>query len=187
MGKITFIRLKETVMPSIRKSAALAVAGAVFAGGAAVAAAPAASAQVWHDSPAWDVRMPYPLGGEHTIRFGVFPSCLRGGDDRFHQAIAANARDLDQPIGSFDFSATLFPFNSATVEWHNLDTDARGTQTVQSTGPEVGIGATHTGRGWVAVTITASRSALPTAAPGSVAPFASATHTERFIVPPQDC
>lgn len=174
-------------MTTIRRSAALTCAAALLAGGVAVAASPVAAAQVWHDSPAWDVRMPYPLGGEHTVRFGVFPSCLLGNDGRFHQALSANARDLDQRVGSFDFSATLFPFNSATVQWHNLDTGARGTQTVQSTGPEVGTGATHTGRGWVAVTITASRSALPTFAPGSVAPFASATHTERFRVPPRDC
>lgn len=172
---------------TVRRSTALACAATLLVGGAAVATAPAAAAQAWRESPAWDVRLPYPLGGEHTIRFGVLSSCLRGGDDAFHQSIAANARDLDQPIGSFDFSAAMFPFNSATVSWHNIDTDARGSQTVQSTGPEVGIGATHTGRGWVAVTITASKSALPTFAPGSVVPFASFTHTERFIVPPRDC
>ena len=174
-------------MTTVRRSAALACATSMLVGGAVVAAAPVASAQVWHDSPAWDVRLPYPLGGDHTIRFGVFASCLRGAGDDFHQAIAANARDLDHPVGSFDFSATLFPFNSATVEWHNLDTDARGTQTVQSTGPEVGTGATHTGHGRVAVTIMTSKSALPTLAPGSVAPVVSVTHTERFMVPPQDC
>ncbi|MEH6621706.1 MAG: hypothetical protein V7738_02835 [Dietzia maris] len=174
-------------MSTLRRPAVLACAASMLVGGAIVAAAPVASAQVWHDTPAWDVRLPYPLGGDHTIRFGVLSSCLRGGDDTFHQAIAANALDLDQPIGSFDFSAAAFPFNSATVEWHNIDTDARGTQTVQSTGPEVGISATHTGRGWVAVTITASKSVLPTFSPGSVAPFASTTHTERFIVAPRDC
>lgn len=174
-------------MAIIRRSAILTCTAALLAGGAAVATAPVAGAQVWRESPAWDVRLPYPLGGDHTVRFGVLGSCLRGDDGNFHQAIAANARDLDQPIGSFDFSAVMFPFNSATVSWHNIDTDARGTQTVRSTGPEVGIGATHTGRGTVAVTITASKSALPTFAPGSVAPFASATHTERFIVPPRDC
>ena len=131
--------------------------------------------------------MPYPLGGMHTIRFGAFPSCLRGDDDQFHQALAANAVDLDQPIGSFDFSATMFPFNSATVEWHNIDTDQRGSETVQTTGPEVGTWPQFTGHGTVAVTITATKSLLPTFATGSAAPFASATHTERFIVPPQDC
>ncbi|KAA0919721.1 hypothetical protein [Dietzia sp. ANT_WB102] len=174
-------------MTTVRRSAGIACVATLLAGGAAVASSPAASAQVWHDSPAWDMRLPYPLGGEHTIRFGVFSSCLLGGDGKFHQAFAANARDLDHHVNSFDFSAAMFPFNSATVDWHNIDTDVRGTQTVQSTGPEVGAGATLTGRGWVAVTITTSKSALPTFAPGSVAPFASATHTERFIVPPRDC
>ena len=174
-------------MTIIRRSAILECTAMLLAGGATVATAPAAVAAEWRGSPAWDVRLPSPFGGDHTIRFGVLSSCVRGGDDAFHQSIAANARDLDQPIGSFDFSAAMFPFNSATVSWHNIDTDARGTRTVQSTGPEVGVGATITGRGWVAVTITASKSVLPTIAPGSVAPFASFTHTERFIVPPRDC
>ena len=174
-------------MPASRRTAALACAGAVLAGGAAVAVAPAASAQVWHTAPFVDVRQPFPLGGEHTIRYGVHTSCLRGGDDRFHQAIAVNARDLDHRVNSFDFSAALFPFNSATVHWHNTNTGATGSQTVQSTGPEVGTAAMHTGWGHVAVTITASKSALPTFAPGSVAPFASTTHTEHFVVPPMAC
>ena len=171
----------------VRRSAALACASAVVAGGLTVAGSPVASAQVWHESPAWDVRMPFPYGGEHTVRFGAFTTCRLGGDGRFHQALSANARDLDQRVGSFDFSATLLPFNSATVDWHNLDTGERGAQTVQSTGPEVGVGGVFTGRGRLAVTVTASRSALPTLAPGSVAPFASATHTERFTVPAHDC
>ncbi|HMT50874.1 hypothetical protein [Dietzia sp. UBA5065] len=174
-------------MTTIRRSAALVGAATLLAGGVAVAAPPAASAQVWHESPAWDVRMPYPLGGEHTIRFGAFTTCTLGGDDLFHQALSANARDLDHPVGSFDFSATLFPFNSATVGWHNLDTGATGARTVRSTGPEVGIGGQVTGTGRLAVTITVSRSILPTMAPGSAVPFGSATHTERFIVPANPC
>jgi hypothetical protein len=174
-------------MTTIRRSTAVVCTAALLAGGVAMAAAPVASAQVWHPSPAWDVRMPYPLGGEHTIRFGAFTTCKLGGDERFHQALSANARDLDQPIGSFDFLATLFPFNSASVAWHNLDTDATGVQTVQSTGPEVGIGGAFTGTGRLAVTITVSKSVLPTFAPGSVVPFGSATHTERFMVPANPC
>ncbi|MDV8000211.1 hypothetical protein [Rhodococcus sp. IEGM 1408] len=174
-------------MTTIRRSIGLACATGLVAGGAVVAGAPMASAQVWHDSPAWDVRLPYPLGGEHTIRFGAFTTCKLGGDGEFHQALSAHARDLDQPIGSFDFSAALFPFNSATVKWHNTDTNVRGAQTVQSTGPEVGIGGAFTGHGRLAVTITTSKSALPTLAPGSVAPLASVTHTERFLVPAGSC
>lgn len=174
-------------MSTIRRSAAVTCAAAVLAGGLAVAAAPVASAQVWHPHPAWDVRLPYPLGGEHTIRYHVFPSCKLGDDGRFHQAVAAGARDLDQHVGSFDFISAMFPFNSATVSWHNIDTDQRGSQTVQSTGPEVGTQATITGRGHVAVTVSASKSLFPTLAPGSVAPFGSTTHTEHFIVAPRDC
>lgn len=174
-------------MRKLHRTAAVVASTTVLAGGVAVAASPVASAQVWHESPAWDVEMAYPLGGMHTIRFGAFPSCLRGDDDRFHQAMAANAVDLDQPIGSFDFSATMFPFNSATVQWHNIDTDQRGSETVRTTGPEVGTWPTFTGHGTVAVTITATKSLLPTIDPGSAVPFVSATHTERFIVPPQDC
>lgn len=174
-------------MITIRRSVALTCAATLLAGGVAVTGSPVASAQVWRESPAWDVRMLYPLGGEHTIRFGTFTTCKLGGDERFHQALSANARDLDQPVGSFDLSATLFPFNSATVEWHNIDTDARGVHTVQSTGPEVGVGGVFTGHGRLAVTITASKSALPTFAPESVAPLASATHTERFLVPAGTC
>ena len=174
-------------MSAIRRPAALVCAAAMLAGGVAVATAPAASAQVWHDTPAWDVRLPYPLGGEHTIRYSVFPSCKLGEDGRFHQAVAAGARDLDHPVGSFDFSATMFPFNSATISWHNIDTDQRGSQTVQSTGPEVGTQGTITGRGHIAVTVSASKSLFPTFAPGSVVPFGSTTHTEHFIVAPQEC
>lgn len=174
-------------MNVIRRSAAITCAATVLAGGMAVAAAPAASAQVWHEHPAWDVRLPYPLGGEHTIRYHVFPSCKLGDDGRFHQAVAAGARDLDQPVGSFDFISAMFPFNSATVSWHNIDTDQRGSQTVQSTGPEVGTQATITGRGVVAVTVSASKSLFPTLAPGSVAPFGSTTHTEHFLVSPREC
>lgn len=174
-------------MASIRRSAALVGAVSLLAGGVAVAASPMASAQVWHETPAVDVEMPYPLGGEHTIRFGVLSPCSLGEDGRFHQAMSANARDLDQPIGSFDFSASMFPFNSATVEWHNIDTDQRGSETVFTTGPEVGTWSTMTGHGTVAVTITATKSLLPTVAPGSALPFGSATHTEHFIIQPQDC
>lgn len=174
-------------MTIIRRSAALSCAAVLLAAGTAVALSPAAQAQVWRPGPAHDVPMPYPLGGQHTIRFGAFTTCALGGDGRFHQALSANARDLDQPIGSFDFSATVFPFNSATVEWHNIDADTRGAQTVQSTGPEVGIGGAFTGPGTLAVTITASKSALPTFAPGSVAPLVSASHTERFIVAANTC
>lgn len=174
-------------MSTIRRSVALTCAATLLAGGTAVAVSPAANAEVWHQTPAHDVRMAYPLGGEHLIRFGAFTTCTLGEDGNFHQALSAQAIDRDQPVGSFDFSATLFPFNSATVEWYNRATGVRGTQTVQSTGPEVGIGGAFTGRGTLEVTITASKSALPTFAPGSVAPFASATHTERFIVPENPC
>lgn len=174
-------------MTTIRRTAVLGCAAALFAAGTTLAVSPAAHAQVWHPGSAHDVSMPYPLGGQHTIRFGAFTTCKLGGDGRFHQALSANARDLDQPVGSFDFSATIFPFNSATVEWHNIDADTRGGRTVQSTGPEVGIGGAFTEPGTLAVTITASKSALPTVAPGSVAPLASATHTERFIVAANTC
>lgn len=174
-------------MTSIRRSAALVGTAALLAGGVAVAASPVASAQVWHETPAVDVPLPHPLGGVHTIRFGVLTPCSLGEDGDFHQAMSANARDLDQPIGSFDFSASMFPFNSATVEWHNIDTDQRGSETVFTTGPEVGTASTITGRGSVAVTITTTKSLLPTFAPGSALPFGSTTHTERFIVDPVDC
>ena len=174
-------------MSANRRSAAATCAAVMLAGGVAVSTAPVASAQVWHEHPAWDVRLPYPTGGEHTIRYNVFPSCKLGDDGRFHQAVAAGARDLDQPVGSFDFWSMMFPFNSATISWHNIDTDARGSETVQSTGPEVGTQATITGRGHIAVTVSASKSLLPTFAPGSVAPFGSHTHTEHFIVAPQAC
>lgn len=174
-------------MTAIRRTAALGGAAALMAGGGAVALAPAASAQVWHETPSVDVPMAFPLGGEHSIRFGVFGSCKLGGDGEFHQAMSANARDLDHHVGSFDFSTAMFPFNSATVEWHNIDADQRGTETVQSTGPEVGTRSEITGHGTVAVTITATKSLLPTFAPGSVAPFGSATHTEHFLMQRRDC
>lgn len=174
-------------MTRIRRSAALVGATALLAGGVGVVAAPAASAQVWHPHPAWDVQLPHPTGGEHTIRYHVFSSCKLGENGNFHQSIAAGARDLDHHVGSFDFISAMYPFNSATVSWHNIDTDQRGSQTVQSTGPEVGTQATITGHGRIAVTVSASKSLFPTLAPGSVAPFGSTTHTERFIVDPVVC
>lgn len=174
-------------MTSVRRSAALVGTAALLASGVSVAASPVASAQVWHETPAWDVEMPYPLGGEHTIRFGVLAPCSLGEDGEFHQAMSANAWDVDQPVNSFDFSATMFPFNSATVEWHNIDTDERGSETVFTTGPEVGTASTITGQGTVAVTITVTKSLLPTFAPGSAVPFGSATHTEHFLIQPKDC
>lgn len=58
------------------------------------------------------------IGGEHTIRFGVLSPCSVGEDGTFHQAMSANVVDLDQPIGSFDFSASMFPFGSATHTEH---------------------------------------------------------------------
>lgn len=174
-------------MTTIRRTAALGCAAALLAGGGAVALAPAASAQTWHETPAVDVPLPHPLGGVHTIRYGVLAPCSLGEDGQFHQAMSANARDLDHHVGSFDFSAAMYPFNSATVEWHNLDTDQRGAETVHTTGPEVGTASTITGHGTVAVTITATKSLLPTLAPGSALPFGSTTHTEHFLIEPRDC
>ena len=172
-------------MTSTRRSAALTCVAALLAGGTAVAASPAASAAPPGEvrtSPAWDVPMAYPLGGVHTMRFGALTSCVRGEGDTWHQAISANAWDVDQPIGSFDFSAAMFPFNSADITWENRANGRTGRHTVHTTGREVGIGSTITGRGDVLVTITVSRSALPTLSPGSVAPFVSDTRTERFLV-----
>ena len=174
-------------MNAVRRSAAVTCEAALLAGGVAVAAAPAASAQVWHEHPAFDVLLPNPTGGQHTIRYHVVPSCKLGDDGHFHQAVAAGARDLDHHVGSFDFLSAMYPFNSATVSWHNIDTDQRGSQTVQSTGPEVGTQSTITGQGRIAVTVSTSKSLFPTLAPGSVAPFGSTTHTEHFLVAPRVC
>lgn len=172
-------------MTAIRRSAALTCAAAMLAGGTAVAVAPTAAAELPDDvrtSPAWDAPMAYPLGGEHNIRFGVLTPCSLMEDGTWEQTLSSNAVDLDQEFGSFDFSASMFPFNSATVEWENLTAGTTGSQTVQTTGGEVGIRDARTGPGDLLVTITVSRSLLPTMAPGSVAPFGSDTHTERFFI-----
>jgi len=180
-------------MTTLRRSAALTCAGALLAGGGALALAPTAGAQLPPDvrtTPAWDVEMSYPMGGEHTVRFGVLSYCpysVEGGEPTTR--FSANAYDVDSfPVG-FDFSAAMFPFNSATISWENLATGKRGSETVQSTGREVGIMPIPAGGvGDVIVTVTVTRSALPTVAPGSAMPFLSDTHTERFlVVPPTDC
>ena len=155
--------------------AALVLAGVL-------AAAPAASAQ----PPARHVRMPFPTGGEHTVRFGALTFCSRAdGESRYGQALSANAVDLDSyPMAGFaDFSATLFPFNSATVEWTHKASGRTGRQTVQTVGYEVGVQTIPTAVGDLAVTITVTRSALPTLAPGSALPGPSVTHTETLDVP----
>lgn len=178
-------------MTTLRRSAALTCAAALLTGGAAVATAPVASAQLPDDvrtTPAWDAPMAFPFDGDHMMRFGALSVCSLQEDDSWAPEVSANAYDLDRIPGSFDFSASMFPFNSATIEWENLDTGLTGSETVHTTGHEVGMGTKYTGRGEVLVTITVSRSALPTMSPGSVAPVMSDTHTERFLVPDNvDC
>ena len=178
-------------MSITRRSVALAGATALLSGAAVVAAAPVASADLPDDvrtSPAWDAPMAFPFDGEHQMRFGALSVCSLPEDGSWGPRVSANAYDLDRIPGSFDFSASMFPFNSATVEWEILDSGLTGSQTVHTTGNEVGTAPEFTGRGEVLLSITVSRSALPTMAPGSVAPFLSDTHTERFLVPDNaDC
>lgn len=175
----------------IRRTATAALA---LAAGASLFTAPVATAQLPDDvrtSPAWDVPMAYPGGGVHTMRFGTLVFCSRENPEfQWGQAMSANAYDIDAPMsgfGSEELSASLYPFNSATVEWENLETGRRGSETVHTNGREVGIGRTFTDFGDLLVTITVTRSALPTFSPGSAVPLLSSTHTERFLAPATTC
>ena len=164
-----------------RRSLGVLVGAAAASAGLAVGLAPAANADV---APGRDIPMAYPLGGEHTMRFGGMTICHwpdGKGHSPLHQTLSANARDIDVDIRNpWDPLPHLFPFNSATVEWTNHDTGASGSETVWTTGPEVGVRDVDTGIGDLKVSVTVTRSAFPTFAPGSVAPIASDTHTEVF-------
>ncbi|WP_333619101.1 hypothetical protein [Dietzia sp.] len=160
-----------------------AVCGAaLLGGGIALVGAPSADAL----AVAKDVPMAFPSGGDHMIRFGAFNSCHWDegkGNSPLEQAMNANAIDLDvNTNGNFLDPLNYWPFNSATVDWENHATGQSGSDTVFTNGREVGVRDIDTGIGDLTVTITATRSAFPTFAPGSVVPFASATHTETFEV-----
>lgn len=150
--------------------------------GLAAASAPMAQA----DTVARDVQMAHPSGGEHTMRFGAQTPChweQGKGNSPVMQNLSANAYDVDAPASTNPFDPVhYFPFNSATVEWTNNDTGQSGDQTVFTVGKEVGVRDIDTGIGDLTVKITVTRSAFPTFDPGSVAPFASSTHTEVFEV-----
>src|SRR5699024_1334809 len=139
-------------------------------------------------SPAWDAPMAFPFDGEHQMRFGALSVCWLSGDGSWGPRGSANAYDLDRIPGSFAFSASMFPVNSATVAGGSLASGLTRSQTVHTAATEVGPAPELTGRGEVLLSITVRRSALPTRAPGSVAPLLSDTHTERFLVPDNaDC
>ena len=165
-----------------RRPAAVVLGVLAASAGLVLGMAPAAHA----GAVARDVPMAYPLGGEHTVRFGAMTVCHWDegkGISPLEQALSANAYDLNAPPSPnpFDLSR-FFPFNSATVEWTNKDTGRSGRQTVFTVGNEVGVRDLDTGIGDLTVRVTATRSAFPTFDPGSVAPFASATHSEVFEV-----
>lgn len=153
--------------------------------GAGIALAPAASASA---APGRDIAMPFPLGGPaHNVRFGAMTFChFPNGVDQppVVQMLSANAVDLSVNTSNpFDLVAQFLPFNSATVAWTNHATGKSGSNTVQTNGREVGVRDVPTGTGDLTVTVTVSRSALPTLNPGSTAPIASVTHSETFEVP----
>lgn len=164
-----------------RRSLGVLVGATVASAGLAVGLAPAAQADT---APGRDIPMAYPLGGEHTMRFGAMTICHwpdGKGNGPLHQTLSANAWDVDADTSNpWNPIPHLFPFNSATVDWTNHDTGASGSETVWTTGVEVGVRDVDTGIGDLTVTVTVTRSAFPTFAPGSVAPIASATHTEVF-------
>lgn len=138
------------------------------------------------DAVGRDVPMAYPLGGEHTIRFGAMTVChwdQGKGISPLEQALSANAYDVDAPSSTNPFDVGhYFPFNSATVEWTNKNTGQSGRQSIFTVGNEVGVRDIDTGIGDLTVKVTATRSAFPTFDTGSAAPFASATHSEVFEI-----
>ena len=179
----------------VRTRTAAVVCSAALLSGLALAGAPAANAQEDPPiAPSNDVMMPYPPGGEHNVRFSAFNTCSwPDGKDNgpVKQAFNANALDLDAStnVNPFD-PMQFFPFNSATVQWTNKDTGTSGAETVFTGGKEVGVRDLDTGIGDIEVTITVTRSLVPTFTPGSAVPGVSATHSETFLVAginPEEC
>ena len=130
--------------------------------------------------------MPFPLGGEHRMLFEAHAGCHYpegAGNGPTLQSISATVQDLDQKGGT-EASLTMdafLPFNTMKVDWKNLATNATGTASADTAGNWVSTTADDTGRGDIEVTITITRSLLPTFGSGSALPGA-ATHSETLVV-----
>lgn len=159
-------------MAMMRKIAAVAMAA-----GIAIAGQPAAMAR--------DVKMPFPLGGVHTVDFYGSSVCYwpdGKGNSPVQQRFFVSAYDKDMNNNGkiIFYIGNFLPFNSATVNWKNKTTGKEGSQTVRSIGKEIAIGDIDTGVGEIEATYTVTRSLFPTLNPGSSFPLFSATHTENI-------
>ncbi|GAA1471084.1 hypothetical protein P4N68_07995 [Corynebacterium felinum] len=159
-------------MTFARKIAAVAIAA-----GLAFSAQPAALAK--------DVKMPFPLGGTHTVNFHGNTVCHwpgGKGNSPVEQRFFVSAMDKDaDPKQNLIYS--FLPFNSAEVTWKNTTTGTTGSQVVRSNGREVAVNDIDTGIGNIEATYTVTRSLFPTLSPGSSFPWFSVTHTETITAP----
>ncbi len=152
-------------MTQRKKRLASVMMGVTLAGGMVLAGQPALAQQA-ENRPTRDVKVGYPLGGEHTMRVSSWSVCHwpgGKGSSPVQQSLVANAWDVDanySPENFFDIDA-YFPFNSGTVKWENTKTGATGTATKRSNGVEIDVGDIDTGIGDVKVTFTVTRSLLP--------------------------
>lgn len=172
-----------------RTRAAATMGSVALLSGLALAGAPAAQAQ--EHSPQREAVMPFPLGGEHRMNFHAYSGCHwpegKGNGGPTLQSIRADVRDLDQRQ-STEASLTMdafLPFNTVTIDWKNLETGKTGSSSGTSQGgaasAEVGDAG---GFGDLEVTVTMTRSLLPSLGAGSVMPGA-AQHSETFVLADQ--
>lgn len=179
-------------MISMKKRIASVVLSVAAAGSITLAGQPTAAAVEAEGTEAQsankeildkDVMMPYPLGGEHRMLFNLSTVCSwpsGKGNEPVRQTLAGHITDRDAyPNGNILSLNGFFPFNSVTVNWKNLDTNATGSKTVSSHGYQVNIDSVETGIGKVEATVTVTRSLLPIIMEDfPLSSAVSASHTE---------
>lgn len=167
------------------RTIAATIGSAALMSGIALAGAPAANAAP-ERSPEREATMAFPLGGEHRMIFEAFAGCHYPdgkGNGPTLQTITGAVRDLDQKGGteaSLSMDAFL-PFNTVRVDWKNLATGQTGSNSADSQGNMGAAEVPDTGWGDIEVTVTMTRSLLPSFGTGSVMPGA-AQHSETFVL-----
>lgn len=170
-----------------RIMAAVLTASVVFAG-SAVGIAQADEANKMMAQEERNVRMFYPRGGEHTMRFVMGTICnwdKNNPQGPIDQSISHYIYDKDEfHEDVIDAASSHFlTHNSYTVKWKNRTTGQEGTFTGRTLGSSAMSGHIKTGIGEIETTVTLTRSLLPTLHPGSSVPFVSGTHSETFVLP----
>lgn len=174
-------------MFSMRQRIASIMVGVAAAGSVVLAGQPTAAAVDVEEKESHslnkEVMMPYPLGGEHRVLYNMANVCSwpsGKGNEPVRQALGGHITDLDaDPSGNIFSLHRFFPFNSVTVNWKNLDTNATGSKKTSSNGNQVILDSMETGIGKVEVSVTVTRSLLPIVMEDfPLSSTVSASHTE---------